>query len=886
MRANTNLTLRDRSTLTLGGFTGLDVTSAPTEVSPERATDAVNMIYENGSIRKRKGWRQKQDVSTFHDWVYRDTIRSFYSYRNGNYQEILIQIGGYLLYHEGAVGTGEHSAYYIGTTPAQFFQKDGKCYIVTGVEYLVYGSWDEGKTYELKKVSDVAYVPTTTTGIGYKELVAKETEDGQKIAVWEEVGKPELWEATNLLTRRRKNLLNGSQLVSDRWTLDAAIEKNSIVDINIEEIVGTNINSIFYQNDFKTYEPAVGESATSDERVYLNEQTEGELEQGAYRGKILNWGKDASDTNILIGAQIMLNYAFPSNKGYPNITVEFNAASLSDEDPADKIRGCTFGVLFGVNGGSDRLFLSGNPKYPNTVFYSASDDFTYFCDNQYFSVGDESAAITGFVRVADGTLAVLKEESDRDAAIFYVTGTQQSFFDSKGNLEKTYAIFTVSNGGAGEGNLHPYATANLAGDGLLLSRNGGFAIVPNQSGSTNVRHVKERSYSINRRLLDEDLSGAVGMVYNNRYYLSVGGHCYVADAGHKYYRSGNDMDQSFNYEWWYWENVPATSWSVIDGVLWFGTADGRLCAFDTEEFFDTTEHSMQFGEITWDGGDRTKLIYGWSVQDHICEGDWIRLLPECGMLAVIAEAIAPVEDTVSWYVTDEETCDRLREGMQLIAGNYDAGQHLTDKTPVMVTDVDRGACRFRLDRVPDAGAYDTGTNEGSFCLFFELHNRPLLIVDVDEKTQSFSLKETQSGEILRLSIEGNGLMDGCFYHHNPIEARWITPYFDMGNVLYGKTLLRLSVTAKEGSGRFLFGYETKGTAASYAMQGIESFTWENFSFERLSFANTFASSYTLRAKSRNFNLIRFCFRSDTAEDMLPGTLTALYKINKMNRGVR
>ncbi len=876
MRANTNLTLRERNTLTVGGFMGVDVTSAPTEVSLERATDAVNMIYEDGSIRKRKGWRQKELYQIYDSGT---RIRSFYQYRSGSHQERLVHMGTYLI-------VSNVMPYPIGTTPAQFFQKDGKCYIITGKEYLVYGSWDEGKTYELKKVSDVAYVPTTTMGIGYKDLVAKKTEDGQTVAVWEEIGEPELLDATNLLTRRRKNLLNGTQLTNDRWTLDAAIAKNSIVDIHIEEIVGTNIHSIFYQNDYKTYRGAEGQTDTSDERIYLNEQTEGESEKGVYRGEILNWGKDASDTNILIGAQIMLNSSFPSLKDYPNITVEFTAESLSEEDPADKIRGCTFGVLFGVNGGSDRLFLSGNPKYPNTVFYSASDDFSYFPDNQCFSVGDESAAITGFVRISDGTLAVLKEESDRDAAIFYVKGTQQSFFDEKGELEKTYALFTVSNGGAGESNLHPYATVNLAGDGLLLSRNGVFAIVPNQSGSTDVRHVKDRSYPINRKLLGEDLSRAVGVVYNNRYYLSIDGHCYVADARHKYYRSGNDMDQSFHYEWWYWENVPATAWAVIDGTLWFGTADGRLCAFDTDDFFDTTEHSMQFGEITWDGSDRTKLIYGSSIQKQICEGDWIRILPECNMFAVIAQTIAPVEDTMSWYVTDEETCERLLEGLELYAGNYDAGQHLVDWDPVTVTDVDRGSCRFRLDRVPDASTYDTSINDGSFCLFLELDNRPLLIADVDEKNQTFSLKETQSGEILRLSIDGNGLIDGGFYHHNPVEAHWITPYFDMGSVLYGKTLLRLSVTAREESGRFLFGYETKGDVASYAMQGIDSFSWESFSFERLSFANTFASSYTMRAKSRNFNLIRFCFRSDTAEDMLPGTLTAFYKINKMNRGVR
>ena len=886
MRANTNLTLRDRSTLSIGGFQGLDVTSAPTEVSPERATDAVNMIYEDGSIRKRKGWRQKQDVSASHDWISGGAIRSFCSYRNGDYRATLIHMGQTLLYHEGAVGTGGISPYSIGTTPAQFFQKDGKCYIVTGREYLVYGSWDEGKTYELKKVSDVAYVPKTTMGIGYKELVAKETEDGQKVAVWDEIGKPERLDATNLLTRRRKNLLNGTPIPGDRWTLDAAIAKNSIVDIHIEEIVGTTIHSVFYQNDYKTYWSTEGTTETSDERVYLNEQTEGELEKGAYRGEILNWGKDTSDTNILIGAQIMLEYAFPSQEGHPNITVEFTAASLSDEDPADKIRGCTFGVLFGVNGGSDRLFLSGNPKYPNTVFYSASDDFSYFPDNQYFSVGDESAAITGFVRISDGTLAVLKEESDRDAAIFYVMGTQRSFFDAKGELEKTYAEFTVSNGGAGESNLHPYATANLAGDALLLSRNGVFAIVPNQSGSTSVRHVKERSYPINRKLLGEDLSRSVGVVYNNRYYLSIDGHCYVADARHKYYRNDNDLDQSFNYEWWYWENVPATSWAVIDGTLWFGTADGRLCAFDTEDFFDTTEHFFFDGELAWDETDRTRLIYSEKIGDRFCEGDRISIDRRSAFFAVIAEKVNPVSDCMLWYDTDEMTCKQLHEGKQLYAGNFDAGWYAMDPVAVTVTDVDRGTCRFRLDRVPDASYYYVGLSEKTFSLMLDLTDRPLLIVDVDEETDRFSVKETPNGEVLRFSIDSDGFTNGSFYHREPIRARWITPYFDMGSVLYRKTLLWLSVTAKEGSGRFLFGYETKGDTASYAMQGIDSFSWEDFSFERFSFANSFASSYTLRTKSRNFNLIRFCFRSDTAEDMLPGTLTALYKTNKMNRGVR
>ena len=873
MRANTSLTLRDRHTLTLGGFCGVDLTSDPTQVAPERAIDAVNLIYENGAMRKRKGWRQKA-LYQIYDSV--DRIYSFYQYRNGSHEKLLVHMGTYLI-------VSNVMMYPIGNTPAQFFQKDGKCYIVTGEEYLVYGSWDEGETYKLNKVSNIAYVPTTTVSI---DSFGVEDEEIERL------------DAVNLLTRRRKNTLVGNFNVQQKWVLDTYIENETDVSVhNTVYLEGTTATEtlILYNAVYDrskdlmasergdNFQPSAGKTYLYDKR---ENKVKGYLKWGEYKDAEENGGF-LKNENGLICLEYMTSKG--TSQAEPNITVEFTAASLSDEDPADKIRGCTFGVLFGVNGGSDRLFLSGNPKYPNTVFYSASDDFTYFPDNQYFSVGDESAAITGFVRVSDGTLAVLKEESDRDAAIFYVTGTQQSFFDDNGELIKSYALFTVSNGGAGEGNLHPHATANLAGDALMLSQNGVFAIVPNENGSVNVRQVKERSYSVNRRLVGEDLSRAVGIVHNNRYYLSVGGNCYVADAAHKYYRSGNDLNQSFNYEWWYWENVPATCWAIIDGSLWFGTSDGRLCAFDTEDFFDTTEHALQYGDLTLDHLDRSRLVYSEKIRKRVSEGDWIRLNPGGPLMAVMAEGIAPVSDVGSWYDTDEESCRRLYEGMTLYAGNYDAGQFLLDSEQVTVTDVDRGSCRFRLDRIPNADSYATGTmdvQEEPFCLFMDLSDRPLLITEVDGDTQRFSLKESPSAEVLRLLIDPYGFESGSFLHHDTVAAHWITPYLNMGSSLYGKTLLRLSVTAAEGSGGFLFGYETKRASGQYDLQGIHTFDWESFSLERMSFDNSFAGSYTLRAMARGFNFIRFCFRSEQAEDMIPTQLSALYKITKMNRGVR
>lgn len=78
----------------------------------------------------------------------------------------------------------------------------------------------------------------------------------------------------------------------------------------------------------------------------------------------------------------------------------------------DKISGCSFsewygGVSEGINGGT-RLFISGNSKYPNSVFWSDLNNPLYFPENNWFKVGTDNSNVTAFGKQNE-KLVIFKE---------------------------------------------------------------------------------------------------------------------------------------------------------------------------------------------------------------------------------------------------------------------------------------------------------------------------------------------------------------------------------------------------------------------------------------------------------------------------------------------
>ena len=85
--------------------------------------------------------------------------------------------------------------------------------------------------------------------------------------------------------------------------------------------------------------------------------------------------------------------------GQDNVKI---TASHTVEGYADRVNKCRIGIQFGVNGATDRLFLSGSPQLINYDWYSGLNDPTYWGDQAYSVLGQSDSAIVGYSIVNAG----------------------------------------------------------------------------------------------------------------------------------------------------------------------------------------------------------------------------------------------------------------------------------------------------------------------------------------------------------------------------------------------------------------------------------------------------------------------------------------------------
>ena len=88
---------------------------------------------------------------------------------------------------------------------------------------------------------------------------------------------------------------------------------------------------------------------------------------------------------------------------------------------ADRINKCRIGIQFGVNGATDRLFLSGNPDLINYDWYSGLNDPTYWGDQAYSVLGQSDSAIVGY-SIVNARLAAHKDSADSDRNVILREG--------------------------------------------------------------------------------------------------------------------------------------------------------------------------------------------------------------------------------------------------------------------------------------------------------------------------------------------------------------------------------------------------------------------------------------------------------------------------------
>lgn len=663
MRQN-GFSLKARQSVTLDGFLGVDYSSSPMRVSRSRAADLQNLIIEDGIVRKRHGWREILKLSS-------GKINGIYDFSRAG---VYIVHAGSDIYAVKKDNSGyeklNSSGFEIADEPSFFYYYDDALYILCG-NLLVCNYDKDSKTCSLKSAigeNSAAYIPTTTISIDAQG-------DGD--------GKGEFFESANLLTPYRKNMLVGRDINNSVYTgaayiLDGAVDCKATVKIAFVTTVSTGDN---LESD---YEVEIVFSYNKEQQVIVNiKQVDGDGEQ--LETDIISSVSSVFQTDR-IEAEVTLTGAFAHNfkitlkpylsgsslyylllegqfvgKSNNDICVTFAAVGA---DQVERIKKCRFGTLFGADGNSNRLFLSGNPDEPNVDFYSEQDNFLYFPSGNVSYFGTGSVPITGYGRLSDNSMAVYKADNPNEPTIYYRTGTDNYVYDASGNLSEIQTVFKAAAGAIGEGNASPRACTNFAGDNLIISKNGIFGIVTAENLATNEKYAKPRSVAINPRLTKCDLTKAITFVHKNRLYVSVGDECYVADSAYKYVPTGT-LDGAFSYEWWRWTNIPATCFCEVDGELYFGTANGRICKFD-EEYSDRFTYATVEGDISVSGG-------AINCNEELFKNGFIK----------VGERI----DSISGIY-------KVNDGVKTL---------LSDNDGIYISEVDEEKCTFRLGRISDNG---------------------------------------------------------------------------------------------------------------------------------------------------------------------------------------
>jgi hypothetical protein len=224
----------------------------------------------------------------------------------------------------------------------------------------------------------------------------------------------------------------------------------------------------------------------------------------------------------------------------------------------DRIKKCLFSVIFG--GSNDtRVFISGNPDYPEFVRRSGLNDPSYWPENGQYKFSD---TVKGFAKQYD--YLVVERERGKHQVSFHLNNGVASFPSKPINDQV--------------GTLASDSLQIIENNPVSLSKDGVYMLVAsNVRDERNVVHI---SNEVDEKLMKEtNLDQAISIEHDQKYWLAVNGNVYVLDYTKKRVNPYG--------EWIPYDNIPANCFLELEGELYFGSStDGLIYRFKGKDEAD------------------------------------------------------------------------------------------------------------------------------------------------------------------------------------------------------------------------------------------------------------------------------------------------------------
>lgn len=257
----------------------------------------------------------------------------------------------------------------------------------------------------------------------------------------------------------------------------------------------------------------------------------------------------------------------PPVAGESNVFITY-AKTVAGE--ADKINKTRITTTYGVGGGRDRIFATGNPDHPNYDWYCQFNDPTFWGDTWYSIMGQDISPVQNY-RMVNNLLATVKRGDGEETCIYLRNGRLN---------EEGEAEFISAGNYPGIGAVSPYAFADLEIEATYLSGLGIIAVTP--SDVLGERYGQNRSYWLDEKLkASTGLSSAYAVAHGRYYYLTDGKDIYILD-GSQASRERDDPYSNRQYEGYYWNDINARLLWIDHEALCFGQEDGTIRKFHTD----------------------------------------------------------------------------------------------------------------------------------------------------------------------------------------------------------------------------------------------------------------------------------------------------------------